>query len=445
MKRRIYGIENEYRIIQKANTMDYGTLILNDPEIYYDFMINGARIYIDSGDLPEYATPECASILDLIRCENAGNKIMFNKLGGVANILKSSRGWGKYTSGCHENYLISNIPSVCFQNLGRLLIPFLVSRQILCGAGIIEIQDQDGQAKYHISQRSNYIISERGDYSRSHRSIINTRYEPHAGSRYFRLHLILGDSNMSDISTFLKMGTTGIILRMIEAGFLKNSPILENSVEALHRISADPTCKISIRIENGRKMTAINLQEWYLLKVRKFFESHSVTKEEKLIIKIWQEILDKLRRNPMECDQEIDWVIKKRLIEQYQDKRRLPLGDKQVRTVAYLYHHLDPEISIYQKLAKKGKIRRLVTDKEIEKMMIMPPQDTRAKLRSKVIEAVFKNKDNKRCVAINWGRISNRISNKNWSWQEREILLEPFEVKNEKIEQLVEYLEGKID
>lgn len=441
MKKRVYGIENEYRVIQKPGARRYADIIFKDREIHHGFTANGARIYIDRG-MPEYATPECASVMDLIKCEEAGNKIIFRKLKDAANILKSSLGWIKHTSGCHENYLIekrlvgpvdSFEKTKNFENLARLLLPFLVSRQILCGAGTIS--EIGRQAEYHISQRSDYITKELGWCTTQNRSIVNTRPEPHASPPYFRLHLILGDANMSEISTLLKVGTTGIILQMIESGFLKQVPILEAPVWALNQISRDPDCKILVRLRNGRKMSAIDLQKWYLLKAEKFFRNNQPTDEEKLILKTWSKILDKLARDPMECDQEIDWVIKKRFIEWYQKKKNLALVDKEVRTVDYLYHHLNPQIGIYQKLLKAGKIKQLVTPQEIEKMILKPPQDTRAKLRGEVIKTVLKHGAYKDSVEVDWGEIRYRtiLSDSHWS----KILLEPFDRQNKKVKWLI--------
>jgi len=259
--------------------------------------------------------------------------------------------------------------------------------------------------------------------------------EPHAGKRFGRLHLILGDANMSEVSAFLKFGTTGIVLEMIEAGFLKEVPVLENQVAALQEISNDPTCKKLVRLENGQRMTAVNLQKWYYIKAEKYFERVSPNKEQKMVMKEWIDKLDKLFRDPRECDQELDWAIKNRLCETYRAKKGLSLGDEEVRIVAWLYHHLDPEIGLYYKLLRDGKMRRLVTDEEIKRAMKNPPKNTRAFLRGKIIKAILSHPAYRKAVLVNWGQISY------WSaisldWVP--IVIEPFDTENERVKELIE-------
>ncbi|MDA2922475.1 proteasome accessory factor PafA2 family protein, partial [Patescibacteria group bacterium AH-259-L07] len=233
MHKRIYGLENEHRVIKKAHHHQsvIDNTIADDSDTYNKFMANGAKIYIDSGCV-EYATPECSSVIDLIAHERAGSTIVFEKLQGLADVLKSSRGWENGTSGCHENYFVEQklVPVLksplatwylnhpgSYQSLANHLLAFLISRQILCGAGAISPMGGRGFC-YQISQRADYITTDINASTRGKRPILNCRSELDPSGQGFRLHLILGDANMSEVSTLLKVGTTGFILRMIEAG-----------------------------------------------------------------------------------------------------------------------------------------------------------------------------------------------------------------------------------
>lgn len=434
MKKRVYGIETEYRIVTLKNNQNYLKIINKNPNLCCQFAINGARIYSDR-DLPEYASPECSSVLDLLCYEQAGDRIMFDMLKGEAHLLKSSRGWQHATSGCHENYLIDNaLFTSQRKKFFQLILSFLVSRQILCGAGWIS---NDCNC-YSLSQRSSLIQTISSLSTISSRAIINTRLEPWTDSRFMRFHLILGDANMSEISTFLKVGTTGIVLQMIEEGFLNNAPVLINPVRDIQNISLDLTCRSVVQLENRKRVTPINIQEWYATKAVDFFNHVSrPTPEEKLILKIWLNTLDKLRRNPMLLDQEIDWVIKKRWIENYQEKKGLPINHPQVRTFAYLYHHLDPEVGFYYRLLKQGKVKRLITDQMIEGARYIPPQDTRARLRGAVVKTLIEHPDYKNSVDLDWLTIAYYSS---LTYNKIPIDLDPFTSKHEKIDWLIEQI-----
>ncbi len=435
--KRIFGLESEYRIVEKeeqkilGNTPKYVQIIKDDPEIVCQFILNGARLYLDR-DLVEYATPECATIRDLLVYDRAGDRIVLKKIGRVAQILKSSRN-DDSTSGAHENYSI--LPQFLweyaseFWYLVKCLVPFLVSRQILCGAGNIE--RIGGRFEYHISQRAAFITQVTGDCTTAQRAIINTKK---AG----RLHLILGDANLADVSTFLKFGTTDIVLQMIEARFLKKVPSLQKPVRAIWKISSDPKCKKTVRLSNKKRFTAINLQEWYYNQARIFFKQVArPTKEQKIVMIEWEDKLRKLSADPELCGTELDWCIKQKLIRTYQAKRGLSLGSKEVRNLAWLYHLLNPELGIYYKLLNQGKIRRLVIDAEISRAEKNPPSNTRAKLRAKLIKTILKHPRVKQVIFIDWNQIAC-VGFLRRRALDKTISLKPLETKNQQLEKLIE-------
>ncbi|MDA2922436.1 proteasome accessory factor PafA2 family protein [Patescibacteria group bacterium AH-259-L07] len=454
MKKRLYGIESEYRFVAHPpmNPLFIRQCIGNAPDTHNCFMLNGGRLYIDE-DMVEFATPECTSVIELIKYENAGNQIVFDKLKGYAEVLKSSQGWIRGSNGCHENYLIErrllNKPKnpnssepdpTVLQPLAKRLTAFFVSKPLLCGAGAIR-KRKDEPAKYHISQRAISIRKVLGVKSKKDRPLIHFREESHTTDQYFRFHIISGDNNMSEISRFLKVSTTGFLLRMVEAGWLNNAPQLATPIAALQTISADPTCKALVRLTNGQQVTGINLQEMYLHNALKFAENVSLSNEEKLGLKIWADTTDKLKRDPRECDQELDWRIKQSAVEEQQEQTGLPLDHEDVDGIAYLYHQLNPEKSIYFRLRKNGHVKQLVTDDEVNAIKHVAPSDNRVHLRAKVIKTVLKHRMSYgRYVKARWGEI---LYSSPFTKEEQCIsILEPFETENDKIDWLITQIEN---
>lgn len=452
MHKRIYGLENEHRVIKKSGEKCNHYNVLNqNPHAIKDFITNGAKLYVDQEHV-EYATPECLSVLDVIAYEKAGNAIVFDLFGDSYEVLKSSQGWEKGTCGYHENYLIERklIPPIHFNNaqqndfthIKRSLLAFLTSRQILCGAGGIVCFGANEHI-YQISPRANHINTtlSLGTTHDMSRAIINTRDEPHADkTKYFRLHLILSDANMSDISLLLKVGTTGLMLRMIESGAIRYTPNLKFPIFALQAISQDPTCKVLVELTDGRRVNAVDLQEIHLEQWLEFAKTNPTTDEEQLISDTWEDIISKLRRDPMECYQEIDWVIKLYWTKWYQDQTGLPLKHEDVRAFAYSYHNLDQNKGIYLKLLNAGEIKRLITEEKIQYAKNHAPNDTRAKLRGDVIKTLLSNPEYKRSFAVNWEKIkyaSLMLSSRNiplWI----SINIAPFETENKEIDWAIE-------
>src|SRR5664280_1389355 len=290
MDRRIFGIENEYGVTctfdgQRRLTPDEVARYLFRKVVSWGrssnvFLANGSRLYLDVGSHPEYATPECDDVRQLVTHDKAGERIVEGlvadaqqRIGdeGIAGeiyVFKNNTDSAGNSYGCHENYLVGRAGE--FQRLSDILIPFLVSRQIICGAGKITTTSRG--ATYCVSQRADHIWEGVSSATTRSRPIINTRDEPHADAeKYRRLHVIVGDSNMSEYATFLKVGTTSIMLRMLEdPATVLPDLTLENPIRAIREISHDITCRRTVRLANGREMSALDMQTEYLQRALKF-------------------------------------------------------------------------------------------------------------------------------------------------------------------------------
>ena len=278
--------------------------------------------------------PECDSILDLVTHDKAGERILEQLLGsaeqrlreegirGVIYLFKNNTDSAGNSYGCHENYLTSRRDD--FGHYAEVLIPFFVSRQIYAGAGKV-LQTARG-AMYCIAQRAEHIWEGVSSATTRSRPIINTRDEPHADAeKYRRLHVIVGDSNMSEYATFLKVGATSILLRMLEdPSQVLRDLTLENPIRAIREISHDTTCRRRVRLANGRELSALDIQSEYLNKALKYAETHGLSPQEKQALGMWEHCVSTIERDPMDLDRECDWVIKHKLIEGYRAKHDLP-------------------------------------------------------------------------------------------------------------------------
>src|SRR2546425_1496734 len=319
MKRRIFGLENEYGLTctlngQRRLSPDNVARYLFEKVIpgarnANVFLENGARLYLDTGFHPEYATPECDDVAELVIHDKAGERIVEDLLhqaekrlredGISGNILlfKNNTDSAGNSYGCHENYLVSR--DVSFQRLAEALIPFFVTRQIFAGAGKV-LQTPRG-FHYCLSQRAQHICQEISGATTSSRSIINTRDEPHADAeRYRRLHVIVGDSNMSEVATYLKVGTTALVLDMIEDGFFDRDYSLQSPVQAIRDISHDPTLKETIKLKDGRTITALQLQLEYLEYATRYVDSLNPDPATKDVLARWTDVLQTLDTDPMQ-------------------------------------------------------------------------------------------------------------------------------------------------
>jgi proteasome accessory factor A len=355
---------------------------------------NGARYYVDHAH-PEYSTPECASPRDLVIHDRAGERILERSLHelerampGVQRIaVYKNNSDGKGNSyGTHENYLVDR--AVPFASIVRDLTPFFVSRQIFCGAGKLGAEapwDDRDRHRYQLTQRADFFEAEVGLETTLKRPIINTRDEPHADpDKYRRLHVIVGDANLCEVATFLKVGTTSLVLKMIEDEYLPDLT-LANPVASLHDVSRDLSCRAVVRLADGRRPTAIQVQWEYLERAKKYVEQEDTTADNQEVVERWEAILTSLEDDPMQLHRELDWVAKYRLLEGYRERDGLDWSDPKLRLIDLQYHDVRREKGLYHRLAATGKVERLVTEDEIEVAVMEPPHDTRAYFRGRCI------------------------------------------------------------
>lgn len=353
---------------------------------------NGGRLYVD-GAHPEYSTPECSNPREVVRYEKAGERIIesclefANRIRGKEEeiFLYKNNTDGKGNSyGYHENYLLPR--SIPFEKIMEQLIPFLVTRQIYCGAGKTGAENRAERVDYQISQRADFFETLVDLNTMVKRPIINTRDEPHADAKkYRRLHIIVGDTNMSEYTTYLKVGTTSIVLRMIEDGFIEGSIIerltLEDPVRAIKEVSHDPTCKKKVNVKGGRSLTPIEIQKEYLELAHVYFSKMDIDPISKDILAKWGYVLDRLEEDPRLLSKEIDWVIKLEMIESYMNKKSWSWKDSGVSMLDLQYHDIRREKGLYHVLERGGYVERIIEPGEIKDALENPPIDTRAYFR----------------------------------------------------------------
>ncbi len=358
-------------------------------------LTNGARLYVDHAH-PEFATPEVTTPLDVVRWDKAGEQVMLDAArragqlpGGGPIVLYKNNTDGKGASyGAHENYLMRR--STPFADIVHHLTPFFVSRQVVCGAGRVGIGPDGREHGYQISQRADFFEVEVGLETTLKRPIINTRDEPHADpEKYRRLHVILGDANLAEVSTYLKVGTTALVLSMIEDRFIDADLSVEGPVAALRAVSHDPGLQHLLTLRDGRRLTAVQLQMEYLDLARKYVEDRLGADADPQTVDVlarWESVLDRLERDPMSLAGELDWVAKLKLLEQYRQRDGLAWDDAKLALIDLQYSDIRPEKGLYQRLAGAGRIERLLDDAEVEDAMHDPPTDTRAYFRGRCLE-----------------------------------------------------------
>jgi proteasome accessory factor A len=449
MDRRIFGLENEYGVTctlrgQRRLSPDEVARYLFRRVVSWGrssnvFLANGARLYLDVGSHPEYATPECDSIYDLVVHDKAGERILEQLLAsaeqrlreegirGVIYLFKNNTDSAGNSYGCHENYLTSRRDD--FSHYVDVLIPFLVSRQIYAGAGKV-LQTARG-AMYCISQRAEHIWEGVSSATTRSRPIINTRDEPHADAeRYRRLHVIVGDSNMSEYATFLKVGAASIILRMLEEpSVVIRDMTLENPIRAIREISHDLTCTRRVRLANGREASALEIQSEYLNRALRFADTRGLTPLEQQALEMWEHTLTGLEKDPFSLDRECDWVIKHNLIEAYRERHDLPLAHPRVALLDLQYHDVNRNRGLFYRMQQKGMVDRVATDQDINHAVEHPPQTTRARLRGEFIK---KAKEKKRDYTVDWVHLKL-----NDQAQRTVLCKDPFKARDERVEKLI--------
>jgi proteasome accessory factor PafA2 len=357
-------------------------------------LTNGARLYVDHAH-PEYSTPECTNPRDAVIWDKAGERVMADAARRAAQVpgtqaiqlYKNNTDNKGASYGCHENYLMKRETS--FSEIVRHLTPFFVTRQVVCGAGRVGIGVDGRSDGFQISQRADFFGVEVGLETTLKRPIINTRDEPHADpEKYRRLHVIIGDANMSEVSTFLKLGTTALVLAMIEDGFLTVDLSVDMPVATLRAISHDPSCKHLLTLRDGRKMTAVQLQMEYLEQSRKYVEDRFGADVDEMTTEVldrWESVLHRLGEDPMQLSSELDWVAKLELLEGYRSRDGLDWSHPRLQLVDLQYSDVRPDRGLYNRLVARGRMKRVTTDAEVEAAIEDPPEDTRAYFRGRCL------------------------------------------------------------
>ena len=355
---------------------------------------NGARYYVDHAH-PEYSTPECTNARDLVIHDKAGERVLAESIRASWRVMQPNQSIlvyknnsdGKGNSyGCHENYLMSR--ATPFPMIVRYLTPFLVTRQIFTGSGKVGSEGINARhnVAFQLSQRADFFEVEVGLETTFKRPIINTRDEPHADpEKYRRLHVIIGDANMSEVATFLKVGTTALILKMIEDDFISADLSLAEPVAALKAISADPTCRATVALSDGRTVRAVDLQWEFLDWARKYLAEREIDPVTAEVMSRWEQVLAAIETDPMVADRQLDWVAKLRLIEAYRDRRGLSWDDSKLALVDLQYHDVRMDKSLYYKLLEQGQMERLVSEEDVLRAVSEPPADTRAWFRGQAL------------------------------------------------------------
>ncbi len=372
-------------------------------------LTNGARYYVDHAH-PEYSTPECADVLELVCADKAGERILARSMQASRRLLGSGQEIVVYKNntdgkgnsyGTHENYLVDR--AVPFATLVRHLLPWFVTRQVFTGAGKVGGENGAGHTGYQLSQRADFFEEEVGLETTLKRPIVNPRDEPHADpQKYRRLHVIVGDANLCEVATFLKVGTTALVLAMIEDDFIDKDYSIVSSVPSMRAVSHDPTCRATVELVDGGTLTAVELQWEFLRLAQKYADDvglEAVGGDEvgQRVLDRWEATLAALERDPMALDGQLDWVTKLKLLDAYRERDSIDWDDPKLALLDLQYHDIRPDKSLYERLVRAGKVERLVEEPDVTTAMTEPPASTRAYFRgtclAKWADAV---------VAANW-------------------------------------------
>ncbi|MFI6060214.1 Pup--protein ligase [Streptomyces sp. NPDC051286] len=450
MDRRIFGLENEYGVTctfrgQRRLSPDEVARYLFRRVVSWGrssnvFLRNGARLYLDVGSHPEYATPECDNLTELVTHDKAGERILEGLLvdaerrlheegiAGDVYLFKNNTDSAGNSYGCHENYLVARHGE--FSRLADILIPFLVTRQLICGAGKV-LQTPRG-AVYCVSQRAEHIWEGVSSATTRSRPIINTRDEPHADAeRYRRLHVIVGDSNMSETTMLLKVGATDLVLRMIEAGTVMRDLTLENPIRAIREVSHDITGQRKVRLASGREASAIEVQREYYEKAVDFVDRRGIrTGTVEQVLELWGRTLDAVEAEDLDrVGSEIDWVMKYKLIERYRAKHNMTMSHPRVAQIDLAYHDIHRRRGLYYLLERKGQAARICNDLKIFEGKSVPPQTTRARLRGDFIRRA---QEQRRDFTVDWVHLKL-----NDQAQRTVLCKDPFRSVDDRVEKLI--------
>ena len=387
-----YEEENPLRDARGFERAPAETPAEDDSGLVNVILPNGSRYYVDHAH-PEYSSPECSNPRDLVVWDKAGERILEDSIAAAGAIVPDGPGISIYKNnsdgkgnsyGCHENYLVQRVTP--FPDLVRHLMPFFVSRQVFTGAGKVGAEGNSKTVDYQISQRADFFEVEVGLETTFKRPIINTRDEPHADPElYRRLHVIVGDANMCELATFLKVGTTALVLRLIEDDFIVDDFSLLEPVCSMRAVSHDSSCRATLELSDGRKLTAVELQWEYLRLVKKYAQDNDVGAGADEIMDRWEEVLEDLEQDPMSLDGRLDWVTKLTLLEAYRARDGMAWDHPKLRLIDLQYHDVRRSRSLYYKLEASGVIERLVSDEAIAHAIDHPPEDTRAYFRGECL------------------------------------------------------------
>lgn len=470
LTRRIMGIETEYGItcvdgeVRRLRPDEIARYLFRPIVDKYSssniFIPNGSRLYLDVGSHPEYATAECDNLLQLINHEKAGDlltdrmaiaaeKVLQQEgIGGQVYLFKNNVDSVGNSYGCHENYLVGR--DVSLKILGRRLMPFLITRQLISGAGMIHHPDPMAKGEgfpvgYCISQRADHVWEGVSSATTRSRPIINTRDEPHADSdRFRRLHIIVGDSNMAEPTIAVKVGSTLLVLEMIEAGWGLPDMELANDIDSIREISRDLTGRAQLRLRDGSTKSALDIQRVVFDYAQSWLAQRPETrlgtsnKEMARVIDLWGRTLDAIETQDFsQVDREIDWVIKKKLIDRYRHRGNLELSDPRLAQIDLTYHDTREGRGLFSVLQSRGMVARWTTDDAIARAVDTAPETTRAHLRGRILKTADKLGA---AVTVDWMR--HKVNRPEPQVVE---LGDPFSSVSSEVDELIGYMETHAD
>ena len=405
------------------------------------FLPNGGRLYLDVGSHPEYATAECDNLSDLIKQDQAGDRIVeelavsaeirlnAEGINGQIHLFKNNMDAAGNSYGCHENFSVSRKKN--FEEVTESIIPFLITRQIFCGAGKW-ISSSKG-ANFQISQRAEHMWESVSSATTRSRPIINTRDEPHADpDEYRRLHIIVGDSNMSETTTVLKVATTELMLRAAELGLLKDKFTIENPIKTIREISNDLKFRNSFRLSSGREITALQMQnEMYNIVLSMPGLDEKLDKPfYRYALNLWRRSLDALESQDFSLvDMELDWMIKRKFMNSYKEKHQLNDMDSRLILLDISYHNIRKDRGLFYILEKSGMAKTLITNNDVNSAMENPPETTRAALRGRFIKVA---QEKKRDFTVDW--VNLKINDQQ---QSSIACKDPFKNIDERVDKLI--------
>jgi proteasome accessory factor A len=452
LDKRIFGIETEFGVTctfqgQRRLTPDEVARYLFKRVVSWGrssnvFLTNGARLYLDVGSHPEYATAECDDFHDLIVQDKAGERILEELIldaqerlaeegiEGEIYLFKNNTDSGGNSYGCHENFLIKRRQDYLEQI--EALLPFLITRQLICGAG--KVLTTPRGTIYSLSQRADHMWEGVSSATTRSRPIINTRDEPHADSEaYRRLHVIVGDSNMSEMTTLLKVVSMDFVLRLLETGNLTRDFTLENPIRAIRDVSHDISGLALVTLNSGSTMSALDMQWAYLEMAKNYAASGdmNLTPQHNIALELWERTLVAIQtQNHALISQDIDWAIKKHLLDTYQEKHDLDLLSPRIAQLDLMYHDISQNRGLFYLLQKNARVNRVTSDSEIVAAQTVPPQTTRAKLRGDFIAAA---QDAGKDISVDWVHLKM-----NDQTQRTVLCKDPFASVDERVERLIE-------